>query len=163
MPQLMQKLKGLGCRSETVGLVLPLGYTMNLDGTYIYITLVSFFIAQALGVHMSAGEQILLFFTALISSKGAAAVYGSKFIILMTTIAMTPSIPLAGVMLVLGIDRFMAEACSLVNLIGNAVATIVVSLWEGELTGSHLSQRLRTLSEQKVEALPEAPAQERAV
>lgn len=143
MPQLFEKLKRLGCRSETVGVVLPLGYTMNLDGTYIYLTLVAFFIAQALGVDMSLTDQLFLFLTAMFVSKGSAAVYGSKFIILVTIISMTPSIPVAGVMLVLGIDRFMAEACALVNIIGNALATIVISIWEGEFSRSQIAGRLK--------------------
>jgi aerobic C4-dicarboxylate transport protein len=122
-----------GCRKSVVGLVVPTGYSFNLDGTNIYMTLAALFIAQATNVHLSLGDQILLLLVAMLSSKGAAGVTGAGFITLAATLSIVPSVPVAGMTLILGVDRFMSECRSLTNFIGNAVATIVVSAWEGGL------------------------------
>ncbi|MGQ3178326.1 MAG: cation:dicarboxylate symporter family transporter, partial [Blastomonas fulva] len=113
--------------------VVPTGYSFNLDGTNIYMTLAALFIAQACNVDLSIGEQLLLLGVAMISSKGAAGVTGAGFITLAATLSIVPSVPVAGLALILGIDRFMSECRSLTNFIGNAVATVVVSKWEGRL------------------------------
>src|SRR6185369_4286772 len=110
-------------------LVVPTGYSFNLDGTNIYMTLAALFIAQATGVHLSLEQQLLLLGVAMLSSKGAAGVTGSGFITLAATLAVVPSVPVAGMALILGVDRFMSECRSLTNFIGNAVATIVISAW----------------------------------
>jgi aerobic C4-dicarboxylate transport protein len=133
LPRLLQKMEAAGCPKAIVGLVVPTGYSFNLDGTNIYMTLAALFIAQATGVDLSLGEQISLLLVAMISSKGAAGVTGAGFITLAATLSIVPSIPLAGMALILGIDRFMSECRALTNFIGNAVATIVVSRWEGQL------------------------------
>jgi aerobic C4-dicarboxylate transport protein len=123
-------------------LVVPTGYSFNLDGTNIYMTLAALFIAQATGVHLSIGDQFLLLGVAMLSSKGAAGVTGAGFITLAATLAVVPSVPVAGMALILGVDRFMSECRALTNFIGNAVATIVVSRWEGELDRAQLSAAL---------------------
>lgn len=143
LPQLIAKLQKVGCKLETVGVVVPIGYSFNLDGTNIYITLAALFIAQALGIHMSFLEQLLLFLTAMLSSKGAAGVSGAGFVTLAATIAVVPSIPVAGIVLILGIDRFMSEARAIVNFIGNGVASLIVSVWEGEITRREINDRLK--------------------
>ncbi len=131
LPSLMDKLEAAGCPKPIVGLVVPTGYSFNLDGTNIYMTLAALFIAQATNIHLSLGEQLLLLGVAMLSSKGAAGVTGAGFITLAATLSIVPSIPVAGMALILGVDRFMSECRSLTNFIGNAVATIVVSRWEG--------------------------------
>jgi aerobic C4-dicarboxylate transport protein len=131
MPLLMEKLERAGCPKPIVGLVVPTGYSFNLDGTNIYMSLAALFIAQATNTHLSLGEQLLLMAVAILSSKGAAGVTGSGFIVLAATLSVVPSIPVAGMALILGVDRFMSECRALTNFIGNAVATIVVARWEG--------------------------------
>ena len=143
LPSLMKKLEQVGCSKSVVGLVVPLGYSFNLDGTNIYITLAALFIAQATGIDLSLSEQLLLLSVAIVSSKGAAGVTGSGFIILAATLAVVPSVPVAGMALILGIDRFMSECRAITNLIGNAVATIVVASWEGALDRNRLDSSLR--------------------
>jgi aerobic C4-dicarboxylate transport protein len=133
LPSLMEKLEAAGCPKSIVGLVVPMGYSFNLDGTNIYITLAALFIAQALNIHLPLGDQVLLLAVAMLSSKGAAGVTGAGFITLAATLSIVPSVPIAGMALILGIDRFMSECRALTNCIGNAVATIVVSLWEGAI------------------------------
>jgi aerobic C4-dicarboxylate transport protein len=133
MPLLMEKLEAAGCPKTIVGLVVPAGYSFNLDGTNIYMSLAALFIAQATNTHLSLGQQLLLMAVAVLSSKGAAGVTGSGFIVLAATLSVVPAIPVAGMALILGIDRFMSECRSLTNIVGNAVATIVVSRWEGAL------------------------------
>jgi aerobic C4-dicarboxylate transport protein len=133
LPSLIEKLERAGCPKSIVGLVVPTGYSFNLDGTNIYMTLAALFIAQATGVELSLGDQLLLLGVAMLSSKGAAGVTGAGFITLAATLSIVPSVPVAGMALILGIDRFMSECRSLTNFIGNAVATIVVSRWEGAL------------------------------
>jgi aerobic C4-dicarboxylate transport protein len=133
LPRLMAKLEHLGCAKPVVGLVVPTGYSFNLDGTSIYMTMAAIFVAQASGVDLSLGQQIGMLGVLLLTSKGAAAVTGSGFVTLAATLAAFPTIPVAGLTLLLGVDRFMSEARAITNLIGNAVATMVVARWDGAL------------------------------
>ncbi|ESX78750.1 C4-dicarboxylate ABC transporter [Mesorhizobium sp. LSHC420B00] len=133
LPSLMQKMEKAGARRSVVGLVIPAGYSFNLDGTNIYMTLAALFIAQATNTDLSIGDQVLLLLVAMLSSKGAAGVTGAGFITLAATLAVVPSVPVAGMALILGIDRFMSECRALTNCVGNAVASLVVARWEGEL------------------------------
>ncbi|WP_420822133.1 C4-dicarboxylate transporter DctA [Sphingomonas crusticola] len=142
LPSLIGKLEHAGCARPVVGLVVPTGYSFNLDGTNIYMTLAALFIAQACGIHLSLGQQLLLLGVAMLSSKGAAGVTGAGFITLAATLSIVPSVPVAGMALILGIDRFMSECRSLTNFVGNAVATIVVARWEGELDRDQLARTL---------------------
>lgn len=130
---LMAKLERAGCPKSVVGLVVPAGYSFNLDGTNIYLTLAMLFVAQALGIDLTWGQQALLLGVALVTSKGASGVTGAGFITLAATLAVVPDIPVAGLALILGIDRFMSEARAITNLIGNGVATIVMAKWEKDL------------------------------
>jgi aerobic C4-dicarboxylate transport protein len=143
LPNLIDKLSRAGCDREVVGLVVPTGYSFNLDGTCIYMTLAAVFIAQATGIDLSIGEQVLLVTVAMISSKGAAAVTGAGFVVLAATLSVVPSIPVAGMALILGIDRFMSECRAVTNMIGNAVATIVIARWEGAVDDATLQATLR--------------------
>jgi aerobic C4-dicarboxylate transport protein len=133
LPGLMQKLERVGCARPVVGIVVPSGYSFNLDGTCIYLTMAALFVAQATDTAMTLGEQIALLAVLLLTSKGAAGITGSGFITLAATLAATGKIPVAGMALILGIDRFMSEARALTNFIGNAVATVVVAKFEGAL------------------------------
>lgn len=142
LPSLIEKMQRAGCEKSVVGLVVPTGYSFNLDGTNIYMTLAALFIAQAVGVELTIGQQLALLGVAMLSSKGAAGVTGAGFITLAATLSIVPSVPVAGMALILGIDRFMSECRSLTNFIGNAVATIVVARWEGALDRSRLAQAL---------------------
>ncbi len=142
LPSLMEKLERAGCAKPVVGLVVPTGYSFNLDGTNIYMTLAALFIAQATNVDLSFGEQLALLGVAMISSKGAAGVTGAGFITLAATLAIVPSVPVAGLALILGIDRFMSECRALTNFMGNAVATIVVAAWENALDRDALATAL---------------------
>jgi aerobic C4-dicarboxylate transport protein len=142
LPSLIAKMERAGCPTPVVGLVVPTGYSFNLDGTNIYMTLAALFIAQATDIQLSLGDQVLLLLVAMLSSKGAAGVTGAGFITLAATLSVVPSIPLAGMALILGIDRFMSECRSLTNFTGNAVATIVVSRWEGGLDKAKLDAAL---------------------
>jgi aerobic C4-dicarboxylate transport protein len=142
LPSLMEKMEIAGCRKTVVGLVVPTGYSFNLDGTNIYMTLAALFIAQAVGIELSVGEQLVLVLVAMISSKGAAGVTGAGFVILAATLSVVPSVPVAGMALILGVDRFMSECRALTNFIGNAVATIVVAKWEGALDQTRLHAAL---------------------
>ena len=144
LPSLMKKLEAAGCSKSVVGLVVPTGYSFNLDGTNIYMTLAALFIAQATGIDLTLREELLLLFVAIVSSKGAAGVTGAGFITLAATLAVVPSVPVAGMALILGIDRFMSECRAVTNFIGNAVATIVVARWEGALDRSVLDQTLKS-------------------
>jgi aerobic C4-dicarboxylate transport protein len=139
---LMNKLERLGCSRSVVGLVIPSGYSFNLDGTNIYLTLSALFIAQALNVDLSLSEQLTLLLVAMLTSKGASGVTGAGFITLAATLAVVPAVPVAALSLILGIDRFMSEARALTNLIGNAVATIVVSHSEKELDQAKMQAEL---------------------
>jgi aerobic C4-dicarboxylate transport protein len=139
---LMQKLERLGCSRSVVGLVVPSGYSFNLDGTNIYLTIAALFIAQALNVPLTATQEATLLGVAMLTSKGASGVTGAGFITLAATLQVVPSVPAAGLALILGIDRFMSEARALTNMIGNGVATIVVARWEGELDVARLQSEL---------------------
>ena len=142
LPQLMEKLERLGCSKSVVGLVVPTGYSFNLDGTNIYLTLATLFIAQALGVDLSLYEQLAILGVAMLTSKGASGVTGAGFVTLAATLAVVRPELVPGMAIVLGIDKFMSECRALTNFIGNAVATIVVSAWEGELDRAALNAGL---------------------
>lgn len=142
LPRMLVKLEQLGCRKNVSGLVLPLGYSFNLDGSAIYLTLASVFIAQACNIHLSLGQVLLMLAVMLLSSKGAAGVTGSGFVALVATLTVMPEIPVAGVALIVGIDRFMSEARALTSLVSNAVATVVVSIWEGACDRAILKREL---------------------
>ncbi|MEA9511120.1 dicarboxylate/amino acid:cation symporter [Xanthomonas campestris] len=142
LPSLMEKMEKAGCEKSVVGLVVPTGYSFNLDGTNIYMTLAALFIAQATNVDLTLGQQITLLAVAMLSSKGAAGVTGAGFITLAATLSVVPDVPVAGIALILGVDRFMSECRSLTNFIGNAVATVVVSRWENALDRDQLSLAL---------------------
>jgi aerobic C4-dicarboxylate transport protein len=148
---LMQKLELLGCSKSVVGLVVPSGYSFNLDGTNIYLTMAALFVAQALNIDLTLRQQITILVVAMLTSKGASGVTGAGFITLAATLAVVPSIPVAGLALILGIDRFMSEARSLTNFIGNGVAAIVVSHWERELDRKKLAQELSGGTLQSIE------------
>jgi len=142
LPALIDKMQRAGAAKEVVGVVVPAGYSFNLDGTNIYMTLAALFIAQATGVELTLGEQIGLLLVAMLSSKGAAGVTGAGFITLAATLAIVPKVPVAGMALILGVDRFMSECRSLTNFVGNAVATLVVARWEGALDRDALARAL---------------------
>jgi aerobic C4-dicarboxylate transport protein len=142
LPTLMQKMERAGCSKSVVGLVVPTGYSFNLDGTNIYLTMAALFIAQASDIPLSLGDQILLLLVAMLSSKGAAGVTGAGFITLAATLSVVPSVPVAGMALILGVDRFMSECRALTNLVGNATAAVVVARWEGELDKEQLHAAL---------------------
>ena len=142
LPRLMDKLQHLGCSKSVVGLVVPTGYSFNLDGTNIYMTMAALFIAQATNTDLTLGQQLTILAVAMLTSKGASGITGAGFITLASTLAVVPGIPVAGMALILGIDRFMSEARALTNIIGNAVATVVVSRSEKELDRARLAQVL---------------------
>jgi aerobic C4-dicarboxylate transport protein len=154
LPSLMEKMERAGCEKSVVGLVVPTGYSFNLDGTNIYMTLAALFIAQACNVDLSLGDQIALLLVAMISSKGAAGVTGAGFITLAATLSIVPSVPVAGMALILGIDRFMSECRSLTNFIGNAVATVVVARWDNALDRDRLRAALDGEPPAKIAAPP---------
>ena len=139
LPTLMQKMEAAGCKKSVVGLVVPTGYSFNLDGTNIYMTMAALFIAQATNTDLSISEQFTLLFVAMLSSKGAAGVTGAGFITLAATLSVVPGLPVEGMALILGIDRFMSECRALTNLVGNACATIVVARWENALDKEKLA------------------------
>ncbi|BCH35094.1 C4-dicarboxylate transport protein [Mesorhizobium sp. L-8-10] len=138
LPSLMAKMEKAGAKRSVVGLVIPTGYSFNLDGTNIYMTLAALFIAQATNTDLSVGDQVLLLLVAMLSSKGAAGVTGAGFVTLAATLSVVPAVPVAGMALILGVDRFMSECRALTNLVGNAVASLVVARWEGELDQAQL-------------------------
>ena len=142
LPALMEKMERAGCAKPVVGLVVPTGYSFNLDGTNIYMTMAALFIAQATNTNLGIGDQLILLAVAMLSSKGAAGVTGAGFITLVATLQVLPSIPVAGVAIILGVDRFLSECRALTNFIGNAVATVVVSRWEGALDRGRLKAAL---------------------
>lgn len=157
LPTLMQKMEKAGCKKSVVGLVVPTGYSFNLDGTNIYMTLAALFIAQACDVDLTLGQQVMLLLVAMLSSKGAAGVAGAGFITLAATLAVVPEVPVAGMALILGVDRFMSECRSITNFIGNAVATVVVSRWENAVDMERLNA---VLDGKDVPALAEVPLAE---
>ncbi len=142
LPRLIAKLENLGAGKSTVGLVVPTGYSFNLDGTAIYLTMAAVFIAQATNAHLNLTHQITLLVVLLLTSKGAAGVTGSGFIVLAATLSAVGTVPVAGLALILGIDRFMSEARALTNFIGNGVATLVVARWTGDLDQAEMRARL---------------------
>ncbi len=143
LPSLMSKMENAGCAKSVVGLVIPTGYSFNLDGTNIYMTMAALFIAQACNIDLSLQQQVVLLLVAMLSSKGAAGVSGAGFITLAATLAVVPEVPIAGMTLILGVDRFMSECRALTNLAGNAVATVVVAKWEGQLDKDKLQEVLQ--------------------
>ena len=155
LPRMMAKLENLGCSKSVVGLVIPTGYSFNLDGTSIYLTMAAVFVAQATNTRLTLVQTLTILGVLLLSSKGAAGVTGSGFITLAATFAAVPTIPVAGLALILGVDRFMSEARALTNLVGNGVATMVVSRWEHELDKNRMSQVLNKESEAEADE-PEA-------
>src|SRR6266853_3022119 len=142
LPRMMAKLENLGVKKATVGLVIPTGYSFNLDGTSIYLTMAAMFVAQATDTSMTVTQQLTLLAVLLLTSKGAAGVTGSGFIVLAATLSAVGNVPVAGLALILGIDRFMSEARALTNLIGNGVATVVVGKWCGELDAQRMHKVL---------------------
>jgi aerobic C4-dicarboxylate transport protein len=142
IPTLMAKLEALGCSKALVGLVVPTGYTFNTDGSSIYMTLAALFVAQATNTPLTLGQQLTIFAVAILTSKGASGVQGASFIALVATLTVIPTIPVAGMALILGIDRFMSMFRALINMIGNGVATIVVARWERELSSETLRKNL---------------------
>jgi aerobic C4-dicarboxylate transport protein len=156
LPSLMEKMEKAGCGKSVVGLVVPTGYSFNLDGTNIYMTLAALFIAQATNTELTLGHQITLLLVAMLSSKGAAGVTGAGFVTLAATLSVVPEVPVAGMALILGVDRFMSECRSLTNFTGNAVATIVVSRWEGALDRDQLRRALDGETVEDPDSLPMA-------
>src|SRR5580658_3201271 len=142
IPNLMAKLERLGCSKSLVGLVVPTGFTFNTDGTSLYMTMAALFVAQATNTHLTLTQQLTILAVAVLTSKGASGVQGASFIALVATLSVIPTIPVAGMALILGIDRFLSMFRALVNMIGNGVATLVLSRWEGELDGETLKQQL---------------------
>ena len=151
LPRMMAKMENLGVKKSTVGLVIPTGYSFNLDGTSIYLTMAAVFIAQATSTPMTLTQQLTLLAVLLLTSKGAAGVTGSGFIVLAATLSAVGQVPVAGLALILGIDRFMSEARALTNLIGNGVATVVVGKWCGELDQARMRRVLDNESEEDAE------------
>jgi aerobic C4-dicarboxylate transport protein len=142
LPGMISKMQRLGCPASTVGLVIPTGYSFNLDGTNIYMTMAALFLAQATNTHLDLGQQLVILGVAMLSSKGATGVTGAGFITLAATLSVVPSVPVESLAILVGIDRFMSECRALTNLVGNGVATIVVSRWENELTKETLNLNL---------------------
>lgn len=155
LPRMMAKMENLGVRKSTVGLVIPTGYSFNLDGTSIYLTMAAVFIAQATNTPLTLIQEISLLAVLLLTSKGAAGVTGSGFIVLAATLAAVGNVPVAGLALILGIDRFMSEARALTNLIGNGVATVVVGKWTHDLD----THRMNAVLNNEAVALAEEPEQ----
>jgi aerobic C4-dicarboxylate transport protein len=143
MPGMIQKLRRLGCGESTVGLVVPTGYSFNLDGTNIYMAMAAVFLAQATNTPLDLKHQIALLLVAMVTSKGASGVTGAGFVALAATLAAVPSVPMESLALLIGIDRFMSECRALTNLVGNGVATVAISRWEGELDRETLQRNLR--------------------
>ena len=152
LPRMMAKMENLGAKKSTVGLVIPTGYSFNLDGTSIYLTMAAVFIAQATNTPMSLTQQLTLLAVLLLTSKGAAGVTGSGFIVLAATLSAVGGVPVAGLALILGIDRFMSEARALTNLIGNGVATLVVAKWTGDLDVDRMQRHLNNETDLEAEA-----------
>ena len=142
LPTLMEKMEKLGCSKSLVGLVVPTGYTFNTDGSSLYMTMAALFVAQATNIHLTVGQQLTIFAVAVLTSKGASGVTGAAFIALVATLLVIPTIPVAGMALLIGIDRFMSMFRAVVNMIGNGVATVVVARWEHELDKETLRKNL---------------------
>jgi len=163
LPRMMSKLENLGCSKPLVGMVLPAGYTFNLDGSSAYLTMGALFIAQATNTHLSFGQQLWVLVVCLITSKGAATVVGSAFITLAATLASLKTIPVEGMVLILGVDWFMAQARAMTNMVGNGVATIVIAKWENEfdaVRANHiLNEPTFVPTEKPAVQMPESPAE----
>jgi aerobic C4-dicarboxylate transport protein len=142
LPGMLQKMQRLGCSSSTVGLVVPMGYSFNLDGTNIYMTMAALFLAQATNTHLDLEQQLVILVVAMLSSKGATGVTGAGFKTLAATLSVIPSIPIESLAILVGIDRFMSECRALTNMVGNGLATVVVSRWEKEVTKEELNANL---------------------
>jgi aerobic C4-dicarboxylate transport protein len=142
IPTLMSKLEKLGCSKSLVGLVVPTGYTFNTDGTSLYMTMAALFVAQATNTHLTLTQQLTILAVAVLTSKGASGVQGASFIALVATLSVIPTIPVAGMALILGIDRFLSMFRGVVNMIGNGVATLVLARWDGELEQQTLQRKL---------------------
>ncbi|MEF3073728.1 dicarboxylate/amino acid:cation symporter [Methylobacter sp. Wu1] len=155
LPRIMLKMEKLGCSKPVVGLVIPTGYSFNLDGTSIYLTMAAIFVAQATNTPLTLTQELTILGILLLTSKGASGVTGSGFVTLAATLSAIPAIPLAGLALILGIDRFMSEARALTNLIGNGVATVVASKWESELDRKQLDAELNGMGEAVELQIPE--------
>jgi len=149
LPGMLRKMRKLGCSDSTVGLVIPTGYSFNLDGTNIYMSMAAIFLAQATNTQLDLRDQIALLLVAMVSSKGASGVTGAGFVTLAATLAVVPKVPIAALALLVGIDRFMSECRAITNLIGNGVATVVISRWEGELSAETLQKNLAEAKEDK--------------
>jgi aerobic C4-dicarboxylate transport protein len=151
LPRMMAKLEHLGCSKSVVGLVIPTGYSFNLDGTSIYMTMAAIFIAQATNTDLTIGQQIGVLAVLLLTSKGAAAVTGGGFVTLAATLSTIPTIPVAGLALIIGIDRFMSEARAITNLIGNGVGTVVIAKWDGALNTRRMSRILNGATDEELD------------
>jgi aerobic C4-dicarboxylate transport protein len=162
LPSLMRKLEKLGCAKPVVGLVVPTGYSFNLDGTNIYMTMAALFVAQATNTDLTLGQELTILAVAMLTSKGASGITGAGFITLAATLAVVPTIPVAGMALILGIDRFMSEARALTNFIGNGVAAVVVSKWENELDVETMHRELANPTPINDEAVAVTPATAKA-
>ena len=149
LPRIITKLENLGCSKSVVGLVIPTGYSFNLDGTSIYLVMAAIFVAQATNTPLNLTQELTILGVLLLTSKGAAGVSGSGFVTLAATLSVLPSIPIAGLALILGIDRFMSEARALTNLIGNGIATVVAAKWENALDVQKMQSILKPISPQK--------------
>jgi aerobic C4-dicarboxylate transport protein len=158
LPSLMRKLEKLGCSKPVVGLVVPTGYSFNLDGTNIYMTMAALFVAQATNTELTLAQELTILGVAMLTSKGASGITGAGFITLAATLAVVPTIPVAGMALILGIDRFMSECRALTNFVGNGVAAVVVSKWEKELDVATLQRELANPSPVGELATEAAPA-----
>ena len=157
LPSLMAKLERLGCSKQVVGLVVPTGYSFNLDGTNIYMTLATLFIAQALHVDLSWGQLMTILIVAMLTSKGASGVTGAGFVVLAGTLAAADARLVPGLAIIFGIDKFMSEVRALTNIIGNGVATVVVSWWEGELDREKMRKAFAAMDEMGAEELAAVP------
>jgi aerobic C4-dicarboxylate transport protein len=142
LPQMMLKMERAGASRPVVGLVIPMGYSFNLDGTNIYMTLATLFLAQATGTHLTLGDELTILAIAMLTSKGASGVTGAGFVTLAATLSIVPDIPIQSLALLVGIDKFMSECRALTNLIGNGVATLVISRWERELDLQRLHEEM---------------------
>ncbi|BBP77739.1 C4-dicarboxylate transport protein [Pseudomonas sp. Ost2] len=154
LPLMMTKLERLGCSRSVVGLVIPTGYSFNLDGTNIYMTMCVLFIAQAMNIEITWAQQLILLAVAMVTSKGASGVTGAAFITLAATLAVMPTVPVSGLVLILGINRFLSEVVALTNVIGNGVATVAVSAWEKELDRERMHRVLNRLPEPMADKAP---------
>ena len=153
IPTLMEKLEKLGCSKSLVGLVVPTGFTFNTDGTALYMTMAALFVAQATNTQLTLTQQLTIFAVAVLTSKGASGVQGASFIALVGTLSVIPTIPVAGMALILGIDRFLSMFRALVNMIGNGVATLVLARWEGEINGETLVRNLQATPQIKADVI----------